>query len=205
QHTSSAKANLAKEFMANTLNILKQPSCAYVTGGGILYYQVVVQNLSTDYYATQMTLTDTFGDPFVQGSASYSLDGGASWFDWTGSLSLDDLAPLDQGGILFRAVVSEGASGTISNTAEIQVTFCTNSTAPNFQTPDTGMDVDWESVVDGGACDNGNHNGNCGNGQHKPKFLDTMHRQARVNTKSTANATTQCRLCKKCNAHDTKQ
>jgi uncharacterized repeat protein (TIGR01451 family) len=105
-----------------TLNITKDV-CPYATSGGTLYYPITIKN-PTDFLATQVVLTDTLSDQFEAGTVKYSLDGGDTWLDWTGTLQLNNIDPIDSTTLIIRGTVAEGASGSIINRASVDVVFC---------------------------------------------------------------------------------
>ena len=98
------------------LAVTKSGSPSPVPAGGVLTYTVVVSNLGPSD-AQSVTLTDTV-PPELTG-VEYSLDGGATYQPWPGSLSLGALAAGGYRTVLLRGTVSAGATGTISNTAVV--------------------------------------------------------------------------------------
>lgn len=110
-----------------TLNVTKQSSCSFASPGGTLYYEITIEN-PTNYYATQLSITDNFTNQFDPDSIMYSVDAGANWDIWTGSLLVDDIPPNGIGILLIRGTVAIGSTGTITNSATVDVTFCDATT-----------------------------------------------------------------------------
>ncbi|MCL2755601.1 MAG: DUF11 domain-containing protein [Firmicutes bacterium] len=102
------------------LDITKDASCSYATIGGTVYFGITISN-PTNYLATQITLTDELDD--ILDELKFTLDG-QNWLPWTGTLDIDDLEPGDSGDIIIQGKIKSGVSGTITNTASVQATFC---------------------------------------------------------------------------------
>ena len=104
--------------------IVQKQTCPIAFPSNYLYYSITIQNTSDYYNATQMTLTDAL--PEELDSVEYSIDG-ENWDEWTGSLDIDDMAAGESGTLLLRGIVKNGSVGTIGNTAQVTVTFCTST------------------------------------------------------------------------------
>jgi len=104
-----------------TLNVIKE-SCPFAAVGGTLYYAVTIQNPTT-LVATEVLLRDAM--PSELDDVQYSLDSGSSWQSWAGELGLDNIEPSDSVTVLLRGQVTDRATTTITNSASVDVTFCT--------------------------------------------------------------------------------
>ena len=89
-----------------------------LTTGETVTYTLKVQNFGPDT-AADVVLLDT--PPAELADVQYSLDGGASWQPWTGSLPLGTLPSGFSASVLLRGVFT-GGSGEVVNTAEVQTT-----------------------------------------------------------------------------------
>ncbi|MDO0490842.1 DUF11 domain-containing protein, partial [Clostridioides difficile] len=67
--------------------------------------------------ATNVVLTDDIPDVIL--NPEYSLDGGATFQPWTGSLNIGTVAPGQLIRIIIKGLVSSTATGDITNTAEV--------------------------------------------------------------------------------------
>lgn len=89
-----------------------------LTTGETVTYTLKVQNFGLDT-AADVVLLDT--PPAELADVQYSLDGGANWQPWTGSLPLGTLPSGFSASVLLRGVFT-GGSGEVVNTAEVQTT-----------------------------------------------------------------------------------
>ena len=104
------------------LNITKQASCDFATAGGTIFYEVTIENPSP-LQATDIILTDDLTENFED--IQYSLDDGETWEPWTGSTTLDPIDPGESATVILSGVVKADTTGTITNTAQVSTTFCT--------------------------------------------------------------------------------
>ena len=103
-----------------TLTITKDATCDYVLCNGMVEYVITIEN-ETDLYANQILLTD---DPSVNlENIEYTIDG-ENWFDWTGTLDLDDLDAGESAIVRIRGTIKQGIVGTITNSAQVDSAFC---------------------------------------------------------------------------------
>jgi len=105
------------------LIVTKDVSCSFAAPGGTLYYEITIENNTSDFNATQITIHDDMPN-LDHDSLMYSVDAGQSWEKWTGSLVVDDIFPGEFGILLLRGSVALDSSGTITNSASVDVTFC---------------------------------------------------------------------------------
>lgn len=96
------------------LSVTKSGSPTPALPGQYLTYTLTVRNAGPGA-AVDAVLADAV-PPQLTG-AEYSVDNGATWTTWTGSLSLGTLPPDSVRTVLIRGIVSSTASGMISNTA----------------------------------------------------------------------------------------
>lgn len=85
--------------------------------GEILDYFVIVENLGPDTGENVILSDDT---PPQLVSPEYSLDGGGTFFPWTGSIDLGMFAAGDARPVIIRGRVDPAAAGTIINTATVK-------------------------------------------------------------------------------------
>jgi len=106
------------------LAITKLPSVETIVVGDVVFYSLFVVNNGPDI-AENVVVTD-----MVQGileNPQYSLDGGVTWQDWTGSLALGNLEPGATADILISGTVLNAAAASntamvLSNTADPDIT-----------------------------------------------------------------------------------
>ncbi|VIG19369.1 cell surface protein [Clostridioides difficile] len=84
--------------------------------GTLLRYTIQVANLGPAN-AENVILNDDIPDVIL--NPEYSLDGGASFQPWNGSLNIGTVAPGQLIRIIIRGLVSSTATGNITNTAEV--------------------------------------------------------------------------------------
>ncbi|MCE2790464.1 MAG: hypothetical protein LW630_11200 [Saprospiraceae bacterium] len=82
--------------------------------GTLIYYQIIARNNGPSF-SKNTVLTDII--PAGISNAQYSLDNGASWSTWTGSLSLNDF--FGSSIILIRGKIDPAITGILTNTAVI--------------------------------------------------------------------------------------
>jgi uncharacterized repeat protein (TIGR01451 family) len=87
-----------------------------VLAGNWMTYTITVENMGPSD-AVNVMLTDTV--PSEMPTPEYSADGGQTWGDWTGTLSLGTMEPGDSEEVLLRDVVASSTLGTLSNTATV--------------------------------------------------------------------------------------
>ncbi|MFD0590920.1 DUF6923 family protein [Paenibacillus sp. GCM10027627] len=98
------------------LMVVKTTSPIPLTAGNPIQYTIVVTNNGPDT-ANSVTLTDPI-PPEIVGPV-YSIDGGATFHPWTGSLALGTLPAGGSITVLIKATVSTSATGTTINTATV--------------------------------------------------------------------------------------
>ena len=96
--------------------VTKSGNPSPVPAGGVLTYTVVVSN-SGPSDAQSVTLTDAV-PPELTG-VEYSLDNGATFRPWPGSITLGALVAGGSRTVVLRGAVNAGATGTITNTAMV--------------------------------------------------------------------------------------
>lgn len=116
------------------LAVTKTANSTAAVPGEQLTYTVRVANLGPSD-ALQVTLIDAVSSQLH--NPEYSLDNGASWLPWTGSLALGSIAAADSREILVRGTVDLAATGSIINTATV------TSPTPD---PDPDNNTDEEEV-----------------------------------------------------------
>ncbi|HBG3319047.1 TPA: DUF11 domain-containing protein [Clostridioides difficile] len=84
--------------------------------GTLLRYTIQVENLGPAN-AENVILNDDIPASII--NPEYSLDGGASFQPWTGSLNIGTVAPGQLIRIIIKGLVSSTATGDITNTAEV--------------------------------------------------------------------------------------
>lgn len=122
-------------FLADVM-VSKTATSTTVTAGDLVTYNIVVTNNGPDA-ANDVLLADNFSTDLI--SPEYSLDGGATWNPWVGTLNLGTLQALASVNVLIRAILNPG---TLLNTLNNTVTV--TSTTPD---PDPSNNID-EEVVD---------------------------------------------------------
>ena len=99
------------------LSVTKSGSPSPVLPGQTLTFTLTVRNAGPNP-AIDTVLADAVPPQFT--GAEYSVDNGATWLPWTGSLSLGTLDPNAVRTVLIRGTVSSTASGLLTNTAIVQ-------------------------------------------------------------------------------------
>ena len=84
--------------------------------GQRLTYSIKLYNNGPDP-AQDALLTD-FSPAELQG-AEFSVDGGAVWQPWSGTLSLGEIASGGSAAVLLRGILDSSAVGAVSNTAAV--------------------------------------------------------------------------------------
>lgn len=98
------------------LAVDKSSDRANLTTGDLITYTIVVNNLGPDA-AMDVNLTDDL--PASLAGTQYSLDGGANWQPWPGSLMLGTFAPGASQTVLLRGTYTGGVNGAVVNTAQV--------------------------------------------------------------------------------------
>lgn len=98
------------------LSVTKSAAPNPVRPGNMLDYFITVENLGPDS-AENTILTDTVPSGIL--SPLYSIDGGTTFFPWTGSLNLGGLAAGQSVNVIIRGVIAEDAAEVLFNTAEV--------------------------------------------------------------------------------------
>lgn len=127
---NNTSTDITEVLTSADLAVTKTASPSPVAAGGQLTYTVVISNRGPGD-AQNVVLTDSI--PPQLREAQYSLDGGATFQPWPGSLNLGTLAYGASRFVLIRGIVNETASGTVTNTAIV------SSTTPD---PDPGNNQD---------------------------------------------------------------
>lgn len=101
------------------LSVSKSALPASAVPGAVLTFTITVTNLGPST-AENVLLTDMLS-PLVQ-NPEFSLNNGATFSPWTGSVALGTLAAGEIKVVLIRGTVAENASGNIANTAIVSST-----------------------------------------------------------------------------------
>lgn len=104
---------VADVAVTNTLNTVP------LVAGKPVAYTVNVANLGPSD-AQNVMLTDVV--PPIVGNPEYSIDGGATWLPWTGSLPLGTMPVGTNKDILIRGDLNPSATGTLTTTSEVKST-----------------------------------------------------------------------------------
>ena len=118
------------------ISVVKTASPNPVTPGEVLTYTLVVSNAGPND-AENVVLTDNIPPSII--GPEFSVDGGATFNLWTGSLSLGTLPAGTSRTILIRGTVSPSATGVIANTAT--VTSSTSDPNPGNNTSTVDVEV----------------------------------------------------------------
>ncbi len=98
------------------LQVTKTAEPVPATAGQRLTYSIKLYNNGPDP-AQDALLTD-FSPAELQG-AEFSVDGGAVWQPWSGTLSLGEIAAGGSAAVLLRGILDSSAVGAVSNTAAV--------------------------------------------------------------------------------------
>ncbi len=142
----------------NTVTIdtdVSRPADVYITksagasvAGGTLTYTLTVGN-NGPVAAENTVVTDAI--PASLSSPQYSLDGGATWLAWAGSLTIGTLPVGSPVTLLIRGGISAAFQGSITNTATVKSDNPdpdpSNNTDTNTTTPDQSADVSMVKTV----------------------------------------------------------
>ncbi len=112
---NSSTSDLPVDSVAN-LGITKRADRTSVRPGETIVYTITTTN-SGPGEARGVTVTDNI--PLTLQNAEYSVNNGASWQPWNGSMSLGTMANGASSSMLLRAVVSPTATGSVGNTARV--------------------------------------------------------------------------------------
>lgn len=123
------------------ISVVKTASPSPVTPGSLLTYTLTISNAGPST-ADNVLLTDAV--PAALANVEYSINNGASYQPWPGSLPLGSLAPNNMRTVLLRGQVSPAAEGTIVNTAVV------SSTTPDPD-PTNNTDTNTTDVITTGA------------------------------------------------------
>jgi uncharacterized repeat protein (TIGR01451 family)/gliding motility-associated-like protein len=99
------------------LSIMNQVVTAPVQAGQSVLYKIEVRNRGLGD-ASDVVITDVI-NPLVVSNSNYSLDGGASWQAWSGTVNVGTIAVNGSVSMLLKGVVSSGASNPLVNTASV--------------------------------------------------------------------------------------
>ncbi len=117
-NVSSICIEIAPQAEAD-VSVEKTASPNPVAPGGVLTYTIIVSNAGPSN-AENVVLTDSIPSSII--GAEFSINGGVTFNPWTGSLSLGTLPVGASRTILIRGTVSQSATGTITNTANVTST-----------------------------------------------------------------------------------
>ncbi|EQG29045.1 DUF11 domain-containing protein [Clostridioides difficile] len=98
------------------IEVIKTSNMDTAVPGETFSYTITVTNLGPSA-AQSIVLTDDIPDVIL--NPEYSLDGGATFQPWTGSLNIGTVAPGQLIRIIIKGLVSSTATGDITNTAEV--------------------------------------------------------------------------------------
>lgn len=115
------------------LSVIKTASPSPVLAGETITYTLQIENAGPSA-AVNVNLADQLPGELL--NAEFSIDGGAAWMPFTGTIFLGNLQPGASIQILIRAVVASSAAGNISNTATV-----------DSGTPDPNPDNNTSTVV----------------------------------------------------------
>ena len=101
------------------VSVVKTASPNPVNPGEVLTYTIVISNAGPSF-AENVILTDNIPDSITD--VEFSVDGGGTFFPWTGSLDVGTLQAGETGTLIIRGTVSDSATGTITNTAIVTST-----------------------------------------------------------------------------------
>ncbi len=104
------------ETTSADLSLIKSSAPNPVQPGGVLTYTLTVFNGGPSP-SVDTVLTDQIPDTLS--GAEYSINSGATWQPWNGTLNLGTLDAGDMVTVLVRGIVSESASGMIANTGTV--------------------------------------------------------------------------------------
>ena len=127
-NTATVNINVENEPVAD-VSVTKIPNTFQVERGEILTYRIVIANNGPDA-AENVTLTDDIPSTIID--PEYSIDEGATFTPWEGTLDLGTLPAYRTQAILIRGTISDTATGTITNTAVVATT--TTDSNPNNNT-----------------------------------------------------------------------
>jgi len=99
--------------------VIKESDLSVVTAGEALSYTITIANNGPSP-ANNVLLTDTL--PTNLSNTEYSVDEGANWQPWTGSLDLGTMARDTSSQILIRGTVDRNAAKPLVNTATVSST-----------------------------------------------------------------------------------
>ena len=111
--------------------IAKSVSPNPVTAGDVATFTLAVTNNGPSR-AENIVVSDTISNRIT--GAEYSIDNGATWQAWTGSVVIGDLEPSATLDLLIRGTVSPTASSNITNTAIVSSTTPDPDTTNNSST-----------------------------------------------------------------------
>jgi uncharacterized repeat protein (TIGR01451 family) len=117
-NVSSVCTEIAPQAEAD-VSVVKTASPNPVAPGGVLTYTIVVANAGPND-AQNVVLTDSIPSSII--GPEFSINGGVTFNPWPGSLSLGTLPVGTSRTILIRGTVSQSATGTITNTANVTST-----------------------------------------------------------------------------------
>jgi len=133
-NTSSICVEVEAAVEAADISVIKTAIPNPVTPGGVLTYTLVVSNAGPNA-AENVVLTDNIPSSII--GPEFSVDGGATFNPWTGSLSIGTLPAGTSRTILIRGTVSSSAAGTITNTANVISTTPDPNPSNNTSTVNT--------------------------------------------------------------------
>lgn len=114
-HTVSNEVPLEVATLAD-ISVVKTASPVPAVMGSLLTYTVTVENVGPST-SENVVLTDDI--PAELDNVEYSVDGGGTFFPWSGSLTLGALPAGESRVILIRGVLAPTSAGEISNAAVV--------------------------------------------------------------------------------------
>ena len=133
-NTSTVETEVTPVVVSADVAVVKQGSESVATPGEMFSYIIRVTNFGPDA-AESVLLTDSIPSSIL--NPQYSLDLGATFQPWTGSLNLGTLAPEQVVTIIISGTVSQTATGVITNTATVSSPTPDPNLANNTSTVET--------------------------------------------------------------------
>ena len=130
-NSGAATAFVPEPKTSADLSLEKSTAQTSAEPGDIITYEITVTNNGPDT-ATNVSINDTLPSEFISSTAEFSTDGSATWQPWTGTYTLDELAPNATETILLRGTLGEFDSAAIVNTAFVTSTTLDPDISNNF-------------------------------------------------------------------------
>ena len=129
------------DIISADLSVTKTVDNNLVHPRDTVLYTITVTN-NGPYSSENTLLVDNV--PSDLRNVSFSLDGGATWNTWTGSLNLGTLAPNTSVTILINGIVHSYATGTFTNIASVT----SDVGDPDLTNNSDSVDVTVETIAD---------------------------------------------------------